>query len=211
MISLPIQVLSIVTNLAILIIAGYYLLKLRARDKKLSRKEGKIDSSYRKIVIDALEKEKEILGNATEEADKIILDTEIIKESTQNAVNQALKIMVEEIQKESIATATNFMDNYSSSLKELSTSSLTDFQNVAKGLEGDLQKQIKDFRENLLPDMEREFSEYKKSRMKQAEETISEIIQKASQEIFNKSISLEDHHKLLIDSLEKARIEGVLN
>jgi hypothetical protein len=211
MISLPIQVLSIVTNLAILIIAGYYLLNLRAKAKKLSRKEGKIDSSYRKIVIDALEKEKEILGNATEEADKIILDTEIIKESTQNAVNQALKIMVEEIQKESIATATNFMDNYSSSLKELSTSSLTDFQNVAKGLEGDLQKQIKDFRENLLPDMEREFSEYKKSRMKQAEETISEIIQKASQEIFNKSISLEDHHKLLIDSLEKARVEGVLN
>jgi hypothetical protein len=209
--SLPIQVLSIVTNLAILIIAGYYILKLKKKDEKLSRKEGRIDSSYRKIVTEALNKEKSILTNATDEADQIILDTELLKKSTEDAVNEALKKMVEEIQKESIATASSFMNEYSASLRELSTSSLTDFQNVAKGLEGDLQKQIKDFRENLLPNMEKEFAEYKLSRMKQAEETITEIIQKASLEIFNKSISIEDHHKLLIESLEKAKVEGVLS
>jgi hypothetical protein len=36
-------------------------------------------------------------------------------------------------------------------------------------------------------------------------------VQKASSEMFNKSISTEDHQKLLMESLEKAKSEGVFD
>jgi NAD+--asparagine ADP-ribosyltransferase len=119
--------------------------------------------------------------------------------------------MVAHIQKESIETASKFMSSYSDSLKELASTSLVDFENVAKGLEGDLQRQIKEFRETLLPDLKKELEDYKQIRLKQSDEIINQVIQKASQEVMNKSISLEDHQKILTDALEKAKTEGVFD
>ena len=167
--------------------------------------------NYHQIVDSALAKERKILEDATLEADQIIHDAQFIRDSSKRAVNQALETMVHDVQKESIHTASNFMNSYSVSLKDLASSSLTDFENIAKGLEGDMQKQIQEFRQTLLPNLEKELEEYKKIRLKQSEETITNIVQKASQEFFNKSIAIEDHQKLLIDALEKAKAEGIFN
>jgi hypothetical protein len=76
-------------------------------------------------------------------------------------------------------------------------------------MEAELQKQTATFRDSLLPQMEQELDEYKKIRLQQADRTITQVIQEVSQEILNKSISLDDHQRLLIEALEKAKKEGV--
>jgi hypothetical protein len=59
--------------------------------------------------------------------------------------------------------------------------------------------------------MQKELDGYKQSRINQIEQMISRVIQEASQEILNKSISVDDHQKLLMESLEKAKKEGVFD
>jgi hypothetical protein len=209
--SLLFQTLTILADLIIFIFVGYYLLKLRKQEKILERKENKADDSYHHVVEGALAQERKIMEDAIEEADQIILSAKDIKNSTKEIVDQALKKLVENIEKQSLEIATNYLNNYSDSLRELTAVSLTDFKNLSKALEGDLQKQLTEFRENLLPDMEKEIEDYKKMRLQQSEETINRIVQKASQEVFNKSLSTESHQKLIIDALQKAKIEGVFD
>jgi hypothetical protein len=205
------QFISITADLVIFIFIGFYLLKLKKEEKELKKKENKADTGYHQIVDDALGKERKIMEDAVSEADQIIVNAEYVKKSSKEIVDKALQQMVSHIQKESIETAGKFMNSYSESLKKLATTSLIDFENVAKGLEGDLQRQIKEFRETLLPDLKKELDNYKQVRLKQSEETINLVIQKAAQEIMNKTISLEDHQKILTDALEKAKTEGVFD
>ena len=247
--ALPFQLISLTADLAMLFFIGYYFLNLRVKEKELDKKEGKIDTEYHRVVDDALTKERTILDDAskeagqileqtTTEADKIIAGTQCISRETKDAVNQALKRMVADIEKEAVDTAHSFINSYSVSLEQVVSQSLSNFKNItngfesdhqkqiadfqkilnqsltgfqysAKGLEVDLQKEIKDFHDTLLPNLEKELEEYKKARMKQAEQMITRVVQNVSQEILNKSISLEDHQKLVIESLEKAKKEGV--
>jgi len=205
------QFISITADLVIFIFIVFYLWKLKKEENSLKKQETKADNSYHQIVNDALGKERKIMEDAVSEADQIIVNAEYIKNSSKEIVDKALQQMVAHIQKESIETASKFMNSYSDSLKQLASTSLVDFENVAKGLEGDLQRQIKEFRETLLPDLKKELDDYKQVRLKQSDEIINQVIQKASQEIMNKAMSLEDHQKILTDALEKAKTEGVFD
>jgi len=205
------QILILFFDLVILIFAVYYFLQLRSKEKKIEQTETKVDTNYHQIVDDALSKERKILEDAAMEADKIITNAQYVQQTSKETINQVLSELVKQIQRESVDTATKFMTDYSASLKQISTASLADFQEVALGFETDLQQQIKSFRESLLPNLEKDLEEYKKMRLKQTEEIVINVVQKASQEVFNKSISLEDHQKLLTDSLEKAKAEGVFD
>ena len=61
----------------------------------------------------------------------------------------------------------------------------------------------------MLPNMEKEIEAYKQARFKEAEAMVTKIVQKVSQEVLNKAINIEDHEKLVVDALEKAKKEGI--
>ena len=123
-------------------------------------------------------------------------------------MTQALEKMEGDVEHEASDATKEFAKTYSASLQKLATQSLTNFQTITKNMEEDLEKQSKEFRESLLPKLEKELDDYKKLRLQQAERTINHVVQEVSQEILNKSLSLDDHHRLLIESLEKAKKEG---
>ena len=205
------QVITIVADLIIFLFAGYYFLELRSKEKKIEDTETKVDTNYHQIVDDALSKERKILEDAAMEADRIVTNAQYVQQTTKEAIDQALSELVKQIQRESVETATKFMEDYSTSLKQIATTSLTDFKDVSLGLQTDLQQQIKSFRESLLPNLEKELEQYRATRLKETEEMVRKIVEKASQDVFNKSLSLDDHQKLLTDSLEKAKAEGVFD
>jgi flagellar biosynthesis/type III secretory pathway protein FliH len=72
-----------------------------------------------------------------------------------------------------------------------------------------MQSQMQNFRDSLLPQMQKELDAYKQQRFSEADKTINKIIQDIAQKVLNKSLSLEDHQNLIIESLEKSRKEGV--
>ena len=216
------QIVTLSADLLIFIFFGYYFLKFARKEKEIEKKETKIDADYHRVVDDALARERKILDDATTEshhlvedattqADHIITGAEYVSSASKETVNQALQKMVLSIEKEAIDTAQTFARSYQASLTQLSASSLNDFQTVVKSLELDLQKQSSAFHETLFMQMKQELEEYKKERMKQTDALITRIIQKASQEIFNKTIPLADHEALVLAALEKAKKEGVFD
>lgn len=223
------ELITLLANSAILVFVFYYFLKFNAREKELEKKEGKIDTQYHQVVDDALTRERKILDDATTEAEQILTDAEYISSSDKEVLEKALRKTVEDIQKEAVQTGHILINNYSSALKEIALHSqenfqdvskefednlkkqANDFQNIVKSLEEDLQKKVKEFSGSLLPSLEKELEEYKKERLRQTEKLVADITQKASIEILNKSISIEDHQKLITESLEKAKKEGIFN
>lgn len=202
---------TLASNILILVFIAYYLIILHNKEKLLVKKENDIDSSYHHVVDEALNQERTILTDATSEADKIIAGAQYLSNSSKQDVGNAIKTLVAEIQKEGQIIAQAFSQEYSSSLKKLSGESLNDFQTIMSLLQTDLKKQIQDFHSTLLPQVEKELEIYKQTRMQEIDKTTAEIIQKASQEIFNKSISLTDHQNMIVQSLEKAKKEGVFD
>jgi vacuolar-type H+-ATPase subunit H len=238
--ALVIQVIQIYADLVIIIFVGYYFLKLWTKERELERKEGKIDTDYHHVVDTALEKERKIIDDATQEADQIISGAYYVNKAAKETVDQALERMIADIQKETLATARAFMQSYENSLKSLTTESvsdfnlvsksqqeemkkqiadyremlnhsLTQFQGVATNMEKDLQEQIMAFHNTLLPTMQKEIEEYKAARMKETELMITKVVQKVSQEVLNTTLTLNDQQKLVLDSLEKAKKEGVFS
>lgn len=211
--------------------------KLREKEDKLDNDYQQIvenaQAQHRKILEAATMESAQIIGAASHQAEQIIAGTQYVSQIAKVTIDQAMqKLIVEaqnismnsqlaldqssqklvvDIQKESLDTSRDFMNTYATSLKQTSTLSLSNFQNVLKEMEVDLQKQIKQFRDTMLPSMERELEAYKQVRLKQTEEMVNKIIQKASQEILKKSLTLDDHEKLMIESLEKAKMEGVFD
>ena len=205
------QLLTISADLIIFIFVWFYIWEIRAKDKSLEEERKKTDSSYHHVVDDALAKERKILDDATHEAAQIISKTEFLTDSSKQAVDQALQKMEGEMEKEAGTASQAFAKTYSASLQKLAAASLTEFQTITHTMEADLQKQTKEFRDSMLPNLQKELEEYKKMRLQQADRTITHIIQEVSQEILNKSLSLDDHQRLLTESLEKAKKEGVFD
>ena len=209
--TLPLQTIQVVADLAIFFFIGYYFLKLRAKEAELDKREGKVDADYHQIVDTALAKERKILEDATAEADQIIAGARHVSQSAKDEVSRALQLMVVDIQKEAMDTAKNFTSNYQLTLKQLSAQSTTDFQEIVKGLKNDLQIQIQQFHQNLLPVLEKQLEDYRTARLAQTEKMVTSIVQKAAPEILNRSLSLEDHRSLVLESLEKAKKAGAFD
>ena len=205
--------LSIVlaSNLIILCFITYYLVSLKNTKKRVEKKENEIDSNYHHVVDEALSKERKILDDATNEADQIISNAKYLTNEEKQEIDNTIKNLVINLQKEGEAISHSFTSEYSASVKQMSTESLTEFKNIMIELQTGLRAQIQQFNQSLLPQAEKEIETYKASRMQEIDKAVTQIIQKASQDIFNKSISTQDHEKLIMESLEKAKKEGLFN
>lgn len=205
------QAMSMTADLVLFLFVGAYMMKLYAREKEVEKKEKKIDSEYHQVVDDALSKERKILDDATSEANQIISETEFVSQASKDSIDAALDQMKKDIQNETATAAQTFRASYQHELKKLTDQSLNDFQNISKEMQESLHKQVSEFHNTMLPALEKELEEYKQARIKQTETMIKGIILKVSQQVLNKTISVDDHQKLLVDSLEKAKREGMFD
>lgn len=218
---------NVLVNSAVLVFLGFYYYKLRKREKTIEKKEKKIDQEYHEVVDDALSKERKILDDAAHTADQIMTGAQYVKKETKAEVYYAMQKMAADIHKDAQKTAEDFLAEFRTSLNQLAAKSIGEYQGTYNQLSEDMQKQlrefgqltegiqtemqakIKDFQEKRLQLLEKEIEEYKQARMKEVSDSVSMIVNEASQEIFNKSISMEDHQALLIEAMEKAKAKGV--
>ncbi len=205
------QTASYVLNLIVVIFIFYYLLKLRSKEKTVEQKENSIDTNYHHIVDEALAKERKIIDDAAAEASQIISQAQHVNTNSKQTIDQAIEKLIHDAQANTSTAAQDFKSSYAASLQQVAHASLTDFQNITKELQTDLQKQMQDFHNTLLPGMQKELEEYKKSRMQQAEQAITRVVQQVSQDVLNKAIPFEDHQKLMIAALDKAKKEGMFD
>ena len=213
---LPIIIATI--NLMVLSVLSFYLWtlgkerkELKRHEEELAQKEAKLESGYQQIIDSALSKERGILDEAAKRANTILSNTQYVSNVSKDALNQALQNMLAGIQKEAANSSSNSLANYNNFLRQITQQTLTDFQNNTKRFEEDMQKQMQSFRESLLPTIQKELDAYKMQRFTEADKKINLIIQRVAEKVLNKSLSTEDHQKLVIESLEKCRKEGVFD
>lgn len=202
---------SVITDVIIFLFITYYYFRVRSREKRIEKVENALDIKYHHVVDSTLSRERKILDDASTEASQIITGAQYITHSSKEDVDDAIKAIVQDISHEGQSIAHTFATEYAASLQKMSTDSLTQFHTIMANLQMDLQKQIKEFHDTLLPNVEKELESYKQERIKQIDQVVLGIVQKASQDIFNKSISLADHQQLVIQSLEKAKKEGIFD
>lgn len=207
--STVLQIISLSADLLLFVFLVYYAVHLNKKEKELHAKETKVDQDYHHVVNEALDKERQIITDATSEADKILLDTELLSKSSTSSIDHTLEALVEKLQKDSTATSQTYHDTYQQALKHISQQSLQDFQNISKDMQETLKKQIAMFHQSLLPAMEKELASYKQARMQETEQEVKNIVHAVSQELLNKTIPREDHEKLLIEALERAKQKGI--
>lgn len=208
---LPFQIITLASDLIIFVFITYYLLSIHKKEKELEKKSTDSDTSYHKIVDDALSKERKIVDDATQEAGQIITGAQNTTDSVKQTLEHSLQALSQNMQQQSTETAKYYMTTYQSVLNKVANASLSDFQTTTQQLNAELQKQTAEMRMSMLPRIEKELEEYKEARMKETEQLVGRIIQKASQDIFNRTINTDDHHKLMIEALEKARKEGLFD
>lgn len=204
-----IQYLSLGVNVLLFFFLVYYVMHLNKKEKQLDAERTKIDQTYHHVVDEAMSKERQIISDATSEADKILLDTQLFSQSSETSIDKTLETLITSLKKDSTNTAKTYHDAYHLALKQTSDQSLKDFQTISHGMQDTLKKQLASFHDTLLPVMEKELASYKQARMQEVEQEIKQIVHAVSQELLNKSIPVEDHEKLLIDSLEKAKQKGM--
>jgi hypothetical protein len=187
----------------------------------------------RQIIENAMSQSNQMMQVATHQANQILAGTQFITQSTKTTLDAALQKMVVEVQnvgsnskialeqnlqqiindvhKEAFNSGNEAVSRYQASLQQITSVSLTGFQKVTNQLELSLQQQIKEFRTTLLANLEKEVESYKQSKIHRIDQASSIIVQRVAQEVLNKSLSLEDHQALVIQSLEKAKKEGIFD
>jgi len=151
---------------------------------------------------------KATLDNALE---RMVVDVSNVGSTSKMSLDQALQKIVIDVHKEAFDVGNAYTVSYQASLKQITTLSLSGFQNVTSELELALQQQIRDFRQTLLANLEKEVESYKTSKMHRIDQASNGIVQKVAQEILNKTLSLEDHQNLVIKSLERAKKDGLFD
>jgi hypothetical protein len=203
------QIIALAADLIIFLFISFYLINLHAREKEIAKKEKSIDKDYHHVVDSALTKERQIIGDATSEADKILLETQLLSDSSQSSVDQTLAALLADLKKDSANAAETYRKAYQESLKQINDQSLHDFQTLSHEMHTSLQKQITSFHEAMLPTLEKELAAYKQTRMQETETLIKKIVQQVTQELLNKTLNIDDHEKILLASLEKAKQKGM--
>ncbi len=213
---LPIIVATI--NLMLLSVLGFYLWvldkerkELKKQKDELTQKQKELENNYQQVIDSALSKERNILDEATKKATAILSNTKYLSNFTQNALDQALQKMFQELRNAAYKTSTSSLENYSNYLNQISQKTLVEFQNTTRQYEAEMQKKMEEFRNSLLPAIEKELEEYKQKRLKNADKAINEIIKRVSEKVFIKSTSKEDQQRLIIESLEKCLKEGIFD
>lgn len=206
-----VDIFGIITNTVLLIFVVIYLLHLRYKEKRLTEREDKVDTSYHQIVDDALSKERKIIEDASHEASQILSNTHHLNESAVSVINQALQKMADDIQKNADNTSRDYFMHYQNALKHIAQQTVNELQNNTRQLQTELQKELQDFRNSLLPSVQKEIEEYKEARMREIDRSVRSVVERVTKQVLNKSIPAEDHEKLVMDSLEKAKSEGIFD
>jgi len=211
MFDLPFQIFTLIANVSIIVFVGYYLFKLNAKEKVFEKKEQTVDEQYHHVVDEALAKERKILEDAASQAGEIISQAKSINTSSQEQINHALEKIIADSHTQALSLSQQSMNQYAAYLKQIANSSLANFSTLSKELEDTMKQNTKTIQESMLPSLQKELEAYRQMRLKETDQIVQRIVQKASQEILNRSISLEDHQNLVIQSLEKAKKEGVFD
>lgn len=179
------------------------------------------------LLDEARVKATQIIDNASNKALDIIskatLSANASSESFRENLSRTSFAQIKEFEKAS----SDFTALYFQILQDLKTKNIEVFQNVSKDIETNTAAEMKNFKESMqkltilsqteikkkididYEALKTEIENYKNAKLQKVDQEIYELLEKVSELVLGKALSLSEHEDLIEKSLEKAKKEGV--
>ncbi len=206
----------------LLFLYSFYIGKFSERDSEIYKKaQTVIEDAHKKakeILDEASEKSKQIIASA--DHSKIDLDNEL-KGSIRETAGKGIKLLEDQSQNVSKAYQETFEEvkvqfikqvkDTLGKVQEAGETGLQEFRVALKDQQLTSQYYIEKRLNQEFDQAQKEVARYKDEQMRRVEDSVDRIILRLSEEVLGKAISLEDHEKLILESLSKAKEEGLFN
>lgn len=214
-------VICLITISTVLVILAVSYLNMLKKYNRVLQEKGYLKLQEHK-------KETVILEEAMQKATKIIADGRFVHNNLKNEFQEQLKTVSLNKVKEFENTVSDFLKVYKQELAGLKLDTFKIVNNMTKDIEADTTLELKDFKEILRREtfasqkivegkieedykrVEKEIEDYKKERLQKVEDHVYDIIQNVSKLILGKTLSIEEHERLILEALNKAKQEGVI-
>lgn len=206
------------------LLIGFYFVYVKEENKK---KNIVVSVEEEKILREAHEKAENIIEKAVEEAQKILINGQYLREDLQMEIsaslNKALLKSLEEIGKATDIFRNDYDKLFSSfkveyaaetkkiigQLHEEAESEVADFGKIIKNETLEAQKFIGEKINAEFEKVRQEIEVYRKDQIDQVNKSIEKLTSRILEEVLGKIIPASDQEKLVVDALEKAKREGV--
>src|SRR3989344_3375051 len=161
----------------------------------------------REIVSQAKSFNKETI----EDIDKTLSDIKLSEQSAVEEISEDILLTYRKIIEDTRNDAINIATTASKTLQNDAIKEVDSFKSLLSRQTSELQKIVAEKIDSSYQTAQKELEVYKLTEMKKIDTQVTEILSEVSKEVLGKTIPLENHHKLIIDSLEKAKKEGIFN
>jgi hypothetical protein len=204
----------------------YYLKEVYGRDKQIAEF---IKSNDTLILSEAQQKAKSIIEAATIRAKQTITETDYVKaelmKKVENLLNDEAHKDVQLLQNKSY----EINDWYKKLLAGVEQQHAKKAEETLNTVENIATEELEDFREILKKEtmeseqvvsqkvnseyqkVHLELEGYKAKKMQEINQAANKIVLEVTEEVLGKAISLDEHQKIIVDALEKAKRDGLFN
>jgi uncharacterized protein (UPF0333 family) len=218
---LLISAFSLVTNLVVLV-AIFWTYRQNKKVEKI------LHTQEKEIIEKAHKKAEEIILQAGDKAHQIVSQSEILKQELINSIETNFK----EVASKDLGLLENksveINEFYKNLLDSISTQHLKKTGETLKSIDEIVQKELADFREVLKKEtvqsedivlkraneeyvkIKKDIDAYREEKIKEINLAVNQMILKVSEEVLGKALNMNEHQKLITDSLEQALKEGLL-
>jgi gas vesicle protein len=211
--------------LAILTI--WFAYHLHKKEKELHEKEHIILTTGSKLIDHAQNKANDILETAADKAKETLMQTQFVKADISKDMNKALEEVSHTTIEKFKEQAAEFDNQYRDLLQQMKQEYAANARGTISRLDNAVTKEIEDFgkmlKEETMTSQEvlnkdigeafeqakKEIEAYKKAKMLEADTHLNKVLSQILAQVLHKSLSGDDHQKLIMQALEQARREGV--
>lgn len=211
---MPADIIPLIFTFVAVAILGFvlvYAYSLSKKAAKFSQDETKLYDESNRVMEDALARAKRILQESIDKAKKMLAQTDYfqreLERESRNAFIQTSHRYSELFEKELTSLTQSYKDLLVKveelSLEEVKKS-MSDQKITAQSY---LQKRVDEEFEKARKEIE-EHKQYERSKI---EAKIDEIIKNTAKEVIHTSLNTAQHKELIMQSLEKAKADGIFN
>lgn len=215
--------------LTIIILVIYFLRSIKKIQHQMQNGNLSNPKKNSSVSDETKNKAVKIIDEANNKALDIIQRTNLFANINSDNFNKELKALTERELKGFEKATTDFIKVYESVLNDLQSTNVEIFQKVSNNIETSTLEEIKKFKgvieqetissqKMVKKKFDHEYSLakkdieiYRQSELSMVDEKIYEILETVSKLVLGKTIELSHHEELVIESLEKAKKEGIFD
>ena len=216
----------VVVFFMLIVFISLYFFYIYKKEKEFEDKESETINNYNSVLLRAHKRARAIIRSASDAAKNLIVSTSVVKEEAIKEVDKNL----EEVSKQSKESLSKegeaILSAYETSLEGIKHESLDSITKISNAIQHATQLELDTFRDALQKELvatqlmeekkmteefekaKTEISAYKKQKMQEVDQQIEKIVVRAAERVLARTLTLDDHEKIIMDVLDEAQAEG---